>query len=447
MSHKGHVLIIDDEPSALKVLSSILSEERYDVMEAKDVDSAIELLCRENFDAVITDIVMPGKDGGQLFEHARTFNPDLPVIFLTAFGNVDSAVSLMENGAFYYFIKPPDYNKLKQVLDKAVERNRGLKQAKPECGSRQRTAQIIGKTSRMTDILTTINSIKNSGSSVLLTGETGTGKELVASFIHHTSDRREKPFVAVNCAAIPRDLMESELFGYEKGSFTGAVSRRIGKFEEAMDGTLFLDEIGELELPLQAKLLRALQERVIERIGSNTSLDINFRLVSSTNRDLARAVSEGRFRSDLYYRINVLQIDIPPLRERKEDIPLIASSFMNEFCLRERKVCTMDEQTIQALQNYSWPGNVRQLRNVIERAVVLTKDKKLSVDALPSDVVPRQPAAETGPAGVKSLKEMELNAMKEALSASNGNKSNAAKQLGISRKTFYKKLRDFGLQA
>jgi len=445
MSHKGHVLVIDDEPSALKVLSSILSEDGYAVTEARDVDSAIELFCREDLDAVITDIVMPGKDGVQFFEHVHTFNPDLPVIFLTAFGNVDSAVNLMGNGAFYYFIKPPDYTRLKQVLWKAVERNHLLKQADLPGRSRQRTAQIIGKTVRMKEILNTINSIKNSESSVLVSGETGTGKELIASFIHHTSNRRDKPFVPVNCAAIPRDLIEAELFGYEKGAFTGAVSRRIGKFEEAMDGTLFLDEIGELELSLQAKILRALQERVIERIGSNTKININFRLVSSTNRELVEEVREGRFRSDLYYRINVLQIDLPPLRERKEDIPLIASSFLNEFCIREKKTCQLDEETLQALKEYSWPGNVRQLRNVVERAVVLTGDRAISVDDLPPEIASLRPAAEPL-SGVRSLKEMELSAMKEALSANRGNKSNAAKQLGISRKTFYKKLKDFGLQ-
>jgi len=296
----------------------------------------------------------------------------VPFIFLTAYGSVDAAVHAITQGAFYYFIKPPDYIKLKGILARAVEQRslkREIKELRKMVASGSSSERIIGRTPEILKIYDTIEAIKDSMSSVLICGETGTGKELIARSLHYLSVRREKPFVAVNCAAIPRELIESELFGYEKGAFSGATSRRIGRFEEAHDGTIFLDEIGELEMSLQAKLLRVLQEKEIERIGSNRKIKVNFRLVSSTNRDLAAETALGNFREDLFYRLNVVQITVPSLRERKEDLPLLSAEFVREIGVKEGKTVIMDDEVMKAFMAYSWPGNIRQLRNVIERAV------------------------------------------------------------------------------
>ncbi|GLI39264.1 sigma-54-dependent transcriptional regulator [Geobacter hydrogenophilus] len=326
----GKVLIVDDEPNALKVLAAILQEEGYSVFKAGDAAAAEQTLSKEDIDTVITDMKMPAKDGMQLMDFIAERYPDIPVIFLTAYGSVDSAVHAITRGAFYYFIKPPDYVKLKGILARAVEQ-RSLKRELETLRKRVSggtPTRIVGATPEMLRIFETIEAVKDSMSSVLICGETGTGKELIARSLHYGSVRRDKPFVAVNCAAMPRELIESELFGYEKGAFSGAFSRRIGRFEEAAEGTIFLDEIGELEMPLQAKLLRVLQEKEIERLGSNKKIKVNFRLISSTNRNIPSEIAAGNFREDLYYRLNVVQVQVPPLRDRREDIPLLVSLVM-----------------------------------------------------------------------------------------------------------------------
>jgi len=442
--HKGKVLIVDDEPNALRVLSAILTEDGYHVVSSDNVDKAITKIQQVDVDAVITDLKMPGKDGMALFEHISGNLPDIPVIFLTAYGTVESAVSAMTRGAFYYFIKPPDYMNLKGILMRAIEQRRlkreveCLKMRLQDEGYRHR---LIGNNPEIRRILETVESIKESLTSVLIWGETGTGKELIARALHNNSSRKERPFVAVNCAAMPKELIEAELFGYEKGAFTGAFARRTGKFEEATEGVVFLDEIGELELSLQAKLLRVLQEREIERLGSNRKIKVNFRLISSTNRDLKKWVSEGRFREDLFYRINVIDIKVPSLRERKEDIPLLASSFINEFCIREKKELTVTADVLKLFQEYSWPGNVRQLKNIIERAVVLTQGRVITPGALPEEfmTVRKQKAPQNA---IRTLKDLEMQALRDALHVCNGNKSKACRVLGISRKAFYKRLKD-----
>ncbi|HDL21334.1 MAG TPA: sigma-54-dependent Fis family transcriptional regulator [Nitrospirae bacterium] len=443
--NNGRVLIVDDEPNAIKVLSAILSEAGYDVLQAKDVRNAIgRIHDNEDVDAIITDLKMPNTDGMQFFQYISENHPDIPVIFLTAYGTVESAVYAMTNGAFYYFIKPPDYPKLKSILARAIEQHRlkrELERLRKRLSEEHNPHRITGKTLEMSRILGTLKAVKDSETSVLICGETGTGKELVAKALHYSSIRHDKPFIVVNCAAIPRELIESELFGYEKGAFTGAVVLRIGKFEEASGGTLFLDEIGELEPSLQVKLLRVLQEREIERIGASRKIKVKFRLVSSTNRDLKREIEAGNFREDLFYRINVLQIDIPPLRERKDDIPLLVTEFLNESCLREKKVLTVSDEVMSMFKSYSWPGNVRQLKNVIERAVVLARGDRIMPGELPEEFLSfkKQISVKT----LKTLKELERQAVREALHECNGNKSKAAKILGISRKAFYKRLKDF----
>ncbi|MBI4684847.1 MAG: sigma-54-dependent Fis family transcriptional regulator [Nitrospirae bacterium] len=438
----GKVLIVDDEPNAIRVLSAILSKEGYNVFESFNVEKALQVMDTMDVDAVITDVKMPDKDGMQFFEHINEHYPDIPVIFLTAFGTVDSAVHTMTRGAFYYFIKPPDYVKLKGILKMAVEKRhlkREIESLRERLARSGGNMRLIGANPEMLKILDTIAAVKDSTSNVLICGATGTGKELIAKTLHYDSIRRDRPFVAVNCAAIPKELIESELFGYEKGAFTGAFSGKPGKFEEASDGTLFLDEIGELDLSLQAKLLRILQEREIERLGSNKKIKVEFRLLSSTNRDLKKEIQTGNFRKDLFYRIDVVQLNVPSLRDRKEDVPLFIAEFIKEFSAREKKIVKVSDEVMNILQNYSWPGNVRQLRNVIERAVVLAAKDKITLKDLPDDFL-LQAKLSVSAGKIKTLREIELHAVKEALKECKGNKSKAAKMLGISRKTFYQRL-------
>ncbi len=436
------VLIVDDEPNAIRVLSVILREEGYKVLESMNVDSAIGIIHNEEVDAIITDLKMPAKDGFQLFNFVSEHHPNIPVMFLTAYGTVESAVNAMTCGAYYYFIKPPDYPRLKSVLAKAIEEHsekRQFENLKRKAFRENNVQHIVGSAPSIFKIVQTIKTVRDSESSILIQGETGTGKEIVAQNIHFTGRRYHRPFVAVNCAAIPRELIESELFGYEKGAFTGATANRVGKFEEAADGTIFLDEVGEIELSVQAKLLRVLQEREIERLGTNKKCKVNFRLISSTNRNLKKEVEDGKFREDLFYRINVVTIEVPPLRERRQDIPLLASEFLNTFSLRENRLFALSDEVMDIFVHYDWPGNVRQLKNVIERAVVLARGERITMQELPNDLVVHCQKGKTASA-VQPLKVLERQAINEALLLCNGNKSKAAKKLGISRKTFYKRL-------
>jgi DNA-binding NtrC family response regulator len=439
--NSGRVLIVDDEQNAIKVLSAILSDAGYNVIESQNGERAIKIISKKDIDVIVTDLKMPGKDGMQLFEYIIEKHPDIPVIFLTAYGTVESAVNAMTRGAFYYFIKPPDYLKLKSIIAKAIERRslkRELENLKQKLSREENPFRITGNTAQMLKIFDTIEAVKDSSSSVLICGETGTGKELIAKTLHFSSARRDKPFIALNCAAIPRELMESELFGFEKGAFTGAVTKRVGKIEEVSGGTLFFDEIGELEPSLQAKILRVLQENEIERLGSNKKIKVFFRLVSSTNRELKKEVESGNFREDLFYRINVIQLNIPPLRDRAADIPLLVSEFIKEFCIREKKELTVSDEVMKIIQNYPWPGNIRQLKNVIERAVVLAKGRMITLKELPEEFLSLQEQNETF--SKKTLKDLEIQAIKNALEECKGNKSRAAKMLGVSRKAFYKRL-------
>jgi DNA-binding NtrC family response regulator len=442
---KAGILIVDDERNARRVLSAILEKMQYNIFQADCVDRAIEILSTESIDTVITDLKMPGKDGLYLFNYLKENFTDIPVIFLTAFGTVDSAVTAMTEGAFFYFIKPPDYVKLKAILNKAVEQKK-LKNENAELRSRlestYRFSNIIGRSPNMENIFRIVESIKDSSSNVLITGETGTGKELLANAIHYTSNRHYRPFVAINCAAIPRELLEAELFGYERGAFTGAVSKRIGKFEEAHAGTLFLDEVGEMEIPLQAKILRAVQEREIERIGGNKKIKIDIRLIASTNRELDKEVKLKKFRADLYYRLNVVQIKLPPLAERKTDIPLLVTHFIDKFSQREGKnISSVSPEVMNIFLSYSWPGNLRELENVIERAIVLAKRDIIGPGIIPVEIKREVKKKTKGADSVKPLKELEIEMILQAIDAFSGNKSKAAEALGITRKVLYNRLK------
>ena len=448
MSAPGKILVVDDEPNAVKVLSAILSEAGYDVFQAMHAKGAIQVVSSNNdIDLIITDIKMPGMNGMQLFEYLNKTHPDIPIIFLTAYGNVESAVDALTMGSYYYFIKPPDYVKLKNIVSKAIEQRhlkKELDSLKKQLSVKDSPEVITGNTPAILRVKEIIKTVKDSESSILITGETGTGKELIARSLHFSSAKADKPFISMSCAAIPRELLEAELFGYEKGAFTGALSRRVGKFESVAGGTLLLDEIAELEITLQAKLLRVLQERELERIGSNKKIEVKFRLISSTNRDLKKEIKAGRFREDLFYRINVVQIHMPPLRERREDIPLLVTEFIKEMCNRENKILMVSDEVMEIFQNSYWPGNIRQLKNIVERAVVLAKGDRITAKELPVEFVGTKRRSEMHSSKL-TLKELERATMKNVLQECKGNKSEACRILGISRKAFYKRLRDYQL--
>ena len=445
---KGRVLVVDDEPNALRVLSAILAEAGYQVRTAGHVSEAKRLLHEIELDAVITDIRMPGEDGRQLFDYIHREFPQIPVIFLTAFGSVESAVRAMMEGAFYYFVKPPDYAALKGILARAVEQcslKREVEELKARISAGERRPSFVVGSTSSRKIWENIQIIKDAESSVLIHGETGTGKELVARALHFQGVRKERPFVAVNCAAIPKELIESELFGYEKGAFTGAAQQRIGRVEQAAGGTLFLDEIGELDISVQAKLLRLLQEKEFERLGGNRKISVDFRLLASTNRHLPDEIARGTFREDLFYRINVFCIEVPPLRERVSDIPLLVAEFLKEFCARESKLLSLSPAVMQLFEQYRWPGNIRQLRNVLERAVVLARGREITEHELPTEFSAQCPTTSSSLAAVRPLKEAEADLVRDALERCNGNKSQTARLLGMSRKALYKRIADFKL--
>ncbi|HMK50802.1 MAG TPA: sigma-54 dependent transcriptional regulator [Thermodesulfovibrionales bacterium] len=447
MNSAGRILIVDDEPNAIKVLSAILVNDGYDVFDATDGKTAVRTVSNKDIDLVITDIKMPGMNGMQLFEYLHNAHPDIPIIFLTAYGTVEDAVDALTMGSFYYFIKPPDYSKLRTVVSKAVEQRRMKKELaslREMVTDKDAGHEIVGNSPAILKLKDTIKTIRDSESSVLITGETGTGKELIARALHYSSSMKNNPFVAMSCAAIPRELLEAELFGFEKGAFTGALSFKPGKFEAAAGGTLFLDEIAELEINLQVKLLRVLQEREIERLGSNKKIDLKFRLISSTNRDLKKEIKAGRFREDLFYRINVVHIVVPPLRDRREDIPLLTLKFIKEMCARENKMLTASDEVLEVFQAYHWPGNIRQLRNVVERAVLLAKGEKITVKDLPIEYNRVRRLKEINNSQL-TLKEIERDAIKSVLLQCEGNKSEACRILGISRKAFYKRLKEHEL--
>ena len=451
------ILIVDDEKNYPLILSSVLEEEGFETLTANSGRAALEILKTSDVDLVLTDMKMSVMDGIQLLEKIKAADPDLPVIVMTAHGTVEKAVEAMQKGAYSYVLKPFDNERLILFVNKAIAMYRVIKEnrrLRHDIESRYSFENIIGKSKKMRDVFEMIRKVAPVTANILIEGASGTGKELVAKAIHFNSPRYDKPFIAVNCSALVENLLESELFGHEKGAFTGAVSMNKGRFEVADGGTLFLDEIGELSQNLQVKLLRVLQDKIVERVGGSKPIPVNIRLIVATNKSLKEEVRQGRFREDLFYRINVMYISLPPLRERQEDIRLLVDHCIEKYS-NERKsappVTGVEQEVDRLLIEYGWPGNVRELENVIERAMILCTGDIISTNDLPKDF--KENINDTKfldgiPEGAKldeTIALIEKQMIKRALNLTNHVQSNAADLLGIGKSGLNKKIKKYGL--
>jgi DNA-binding NtrC family response regulator len=453
------ILVVDDEASIRRTLREILEYEDYHVEEAEDGAQALETLRANTFDLVILDVKMPEPDGMDVLETMADEMPDVPVLMISGHGTIETAVEATKLGAFDFIEKPPDLNRLLVTVRNALDRgeleteNRRMRQTLTEQQSGDLTP-IVGESRAIEEIKSTIERVAPTEARVLIMGENGTGKELVAKWIHHESTRKDGPLVEVNCAAIPSELIESELFGHEKGAFTGATQQRIGKFELADGGTLFLDEVGDMSLSAQAKVLRALQENKIERVGGDRSIEVDVRVVAATNKDLMAEIEEGNFREDLYHRIGVILIDVPPLRERRDDIPVITNYFADRLARRNGLAPkTLTDDALQRLKRYDWRGNVRELNNVIERLIILSQG-----DTIDADDVERYigPGADSGGPGLALIHEyddfsdardqFEKIFIEQKLDEHDWNVSQTAKTIGIQRSHLYNKLNKYGIE-
>ncbi len=455
MKQKIDILIVDDDPAHRMMLKKLIGGWGYSVFEADDGAGAIEEVRRRPFDLILMDIRMVKVSGIEALEEIKKMHSSLPVIIMTAYASVETAVSALKKGAYDYLTKPLDFDELQMALARATEHtrlkqeNEDLKRRLGEAFNRQ---SIIGQSAAMVKLLEMVEQVAPTQATILITGESGTGKEVIANAIHVNSNRKDAAFVKINCAALTETLLESELFGHEKGAFTGADKRREGKFVQADGGSIFLDEVSEMSQGMQVKLLRVLQERELTRVGGSEVVKVDVRVIAASNKDLKKEIREGRFREDLFYRLNVVALAVPPLRERPEDIPLMAQSFLKMFAERNaRTISGFTPQAMQKLLQYAWPGNVRELMNNVERAVVLSRAELIDADDLAfpmADAVdpaaPVQGAARA--AGVFEnlpLDEVEKRSILEALDACGGNKSEAARRLGITRKTLRKKLEKY----
>ncbi len=454
MSNKPKILVVDDEPSILTVMVGNLSKKGYMVHTADDGIMGLEKARCDDYATIIVDYMMPGMTGMELLVEIKKIKNDVPVIIVTAHGSIEQAVSAMNQGAFSYLTKPLNYEELFSVVRNAVQQSQLIKEVKSlrsVVNSRYSFEHIIGGNAQMLAIFDLIEDVAQTDATVLIRGETGTGKELIARAIHYNSPRKNETFVRVNCAALTETLLESELFGHEKGAFTGALATRIGRFEQAHGGTLFLDEIGDISLSTQSKLLRALQEREFERVGSNQTIAVDVRIISASNNPLEKAVAEGRFREDLFYRLNVIPIQLPPLRERIDDIPLLAFHFLQIYSEKfKRDVKGIDPRAIQYLIEQSWPGNIRQLENVIERAVIREKSDKITFHTISKCVLisgisnyqyfinEEIPFGELKNALISKF---EREYIDRVLKKHKGNISAAARQAGIHYKNFCEKMK------
>lgn len=453
----ANILIVEDEPRMRRLLEISLGEEGHSVQSAESAETGLKSLRKNGVDVIVTDLKLPGMNGLEFLQEAKKINASIPVVVMTAYGSVETAVEAMKAGASDYVLKPFTMAEMKLVINKELdvqkvrEENRSLREA---LGKRYQFQNIIARSARMQEVLSLMARVASTNSTVLLGGESGVGKDLIARAIHQNSRRSAGPFIKVNSTAIPDTLFESELFGFEKGAFTGALASKPGKFELADKGTLFLDEIGDVPAPIQVKLLRVLQEREFERLGGTKTLKVDVRLLAATNRDLRAALEEGTFREDLYYRLNVVPIDIPPLRDHKEDIPDLVNHFLARFAREsEREIAGITPAALKLLMDYHWPGNIRQLENTIERAVALSSGPMLDVSDVQLDTAHRP--ASTGsqvasgapflPEGM-TLEQWEDEMIREALRRANGNKSQAARLLGLSRNALRYRLGKLGVE-
>ncbi|MEJ5173463.1 MAG: sigma-54 dependent transcriptional regulator [Hydrogenothermaceae bacterium] len=440
------ILLIDDEESILKIIKTVLEKEGFEVDTASSKREAILKIKTQNYGLILSDYRLEDGTGLEILKEFRKIDKTTPYIIITAYGSINGAVEAIKEGANHYIPKPIDTDNLIKIIQFFIDKTNNVIEVEEFEG-------IVGKSKKMQEIFNEITIVSKSESSILIEGESGTGKELVAKAIHKLSRRRDDPFIAVNCSAIPSDLFENEFFGHEKGSYTGANQREIGKIELAGEGTLFLDEIGEMPLYMQAKLLRVLQEREFYRIGGKSPIPMRCRVISATNRNLEKMVENKEFREDLFYRINVIHIKLPPLRERKEDIPLLAKKFLEKFSiLNDKNIIGIDDDAMDILMNYNWPGNVRQLENVIERAVVLCQSEFIKPEHLPKRLREQQNDENFKPFNldVKSkeklnLFEIEKNIILKILQEENFNQTRTAERLGISRKQLRTKMKNYGL--
>jgi len=455
------ILVIDDEANLRKVLAAMLRRDGFDVTVAADGEQGLAEFHKNGADIVVTDLVMPKAGGMEVLRAVNAANPDVPVIIITAHGTVDSAVEAIKAGAFDYITKPYEQAELSAVIAKAAKAH-DVAQRSVRADAKARAA-IIGESPQLQDVFKIIDKVADTPSTVLINGESGTGKELIASALHGASSRRDKPFIKINCAAIPHNLLESELFGYERGAFTGAVTSKPGRFELADGGTLFLDEIGEIPVEMQVKLLRALQEGEFERVGGIKTTRVDVRLIAATNRDLQAEIEAGRFRKDLYYRLAVVPIVLPPLRERRADIPMLAGHFVEKYNRKlNKKIESISDDAMALLQAYNWPGNIRELENLIERVLLFADGPSITAKDLPDPIrqgsgtpAPALSAApleaSTGEGGLKDIvrmkaAELEKDLITKALEETGGNVTRAAKLLQISRKSLQTKMKEFGLR-
>ena len=450
MPKNTRILIVDDEAVLRDTMSVWLKEKGYEVEKASNGTEAIEKLRKESFNVAFVDMKMPGLNGIEVLRAVKKINPALSVLIMTAYATIETAILAMKEGAYDYLIKPFSLDEVELIVKKIVRyqelvaENVRLKQQLEE---RDRAKQVIGTSPQMKKILELVDNIADSNSTVLIQGASGTGKEVIARLIHQKSRRRNHPFIAANCAAIPRELLETELFGHEKGAFTGATYSRKGRFELANRGTLFLDEVGEMSLNTQIHLLRVLQEREFRKVGGSELIRVDVRIIASSNKNLEQAVKAETFREDLFYRLNVITIHLPRLKERREDIPLIVAHLMSKYGKESgRGEKTVSAEAIELLMKYEWPGNVRELENIIERSVILCKNNVIKPDSLPEEIK-RGPESDQGIFNPdKTLEEIEKQHIYHVLEENNWNKSMSAKVLGIERMTLYHKIKKYDLK-
>jgi len=452
MKEKPRILVVDDEESIRMMLRAVLEEEGYEIIEAADGPEAVKAVEQNPLDLILLDIRMTTMDGIETLTEIRKISPFVPVLMMTAYATVKTAVEALKAGAFEYLAKPLDIEELKILVQKALEYYRLREEnltLKERLGSRFDFSRIIGKGRKMKELFDFLAQVAPSEATVLILGESGTGKELVANAIHHNSPRTQQPFVKVACAALPETLLESELFGHEKGAFTGAIARREGRFQAAHRGTIFLDEVGEMSLAIQTKLLRVLQEREFEPVGSSRTAKVDVRVIAATNKDLGKEIKEGRFREDLFYRLNVIPIHLPPVRERKEDIPALANHFLSLYREKNKKeIKEISPKALDLLIRHDWPGNIRELENCLERAVIVARGELIAPADLPPAIqnlpAGKEDAEIPFPAGI-SLQEAEKALILKTLEDTGGNRSRAAEILGINRRTLQMKLKEYGM--